>query len=199
MWLKYFTRFRAKKEFCFSVELLLKDTYSFVRLQTLHTWNNALWPLWPPSFLHVALWWHRGTYQPHVCIFMCVFTPTPSPPPSLPPPPPSSSDVFSVLTLCTASTTSCGFCQTQPIWLSPFGVFFCDNMVYIFQLNFYSFVFLPLLPPFKDFCFFSPMNWFSFPRLFTSSLLWSQSRTVRYWTRRLSVLMMTIHNWSRDN
>lgn len=87
-----------------------------------------------------AHWLQSGTYQPHVCISMHAH-------PHRPPAPPCfvSSDVFFMLTLCSALGTSCGFppYTARP---SPLRMFLWANIVFIFQLNFYTFVFF--FPPF---------------------------------------------------
>ncbi len=76
----------------------------------------------------------------HMSAFPCVHTPTgrlPFPPSLL------FSDVFFMLTLCSALGTPCSFPPYTAL-PSPFRMFLRDNIVFIFQLNFYTFVFFPL-------------------------------------------------------
>lgn len=74
----------------------------------------------------------------HMSAFPCM------PPPHRPPAPPSFlfSDVFFMLTLCSALGTLCGFPPYTAL-PNPFRMSLWDNIVFIFQLNFYTFVFFP--------------------------------------------------------
>lgn len=99
----------------------------------------------------------------HMSAFSCMHTPQrlPAPPSFL------SSDVFFMLTLCSALGTLCGFPPYTAL-PSPFRMSLWDNIVFIFPLNFYTFVFFPP-SPFKS-CHFSSYGffvcWFLFSVLF---------------------------------
>lgn len=112
----------------------------------------------------------------HMSALHCMHTPQrlPAPPSFL------FSDVFFMLTLCSALGTLCGFPPYTAL-PNPFRMSLWDNIVFIFQLNFYTFVFFPP-PPFMS-CYFSSYSflvcWFLFwffVRLPT--LFWSQTETM---------------------